>query len=42
MIEDIGMAPKGSFLVTLNVVSLYPNIYIADSIAACAAGLELF
>ena len=30
MIEGIKTAPKGSFLVTLDVVSLYPNIPIAD------------
>ena len=42
MLSDLGNAPKGSFLVTLDVVSLYPNIPIADSIAACASGLENF
>ena len=40
MLNDLGKAPKGSFLVTLDVVSLYPNIPIAESISACAAGLE--
>ena len=42
MLNDLGKVPKGSFLVTLDVVSLYPNIPIADSISACAAGLESF
>ena len=42
MIEGIKTAPKGSFLVTLDVVSLYPNIPIADSISACAAGLNTY
>ena len=42
MLNDIGTVPKVSFLVTLDVVSLYPNIPIADSISACAAGLEEF
>ena len=41
MIEEIGTVPKGSFLVTLDV-SLYPNMPIAESIAACAAGLAEF
>ena len=40
MLNDIGTVPKGSFLVTLDVVCLYPNIPIAESISACAAGLE--
>ena len=42
MLNDLGKVPKGLFLVTLDVVSLYPNIPIADSISACAAGLESF
>ena len=42
MIEGIKTAPKGSFLITLDVVSLYPNIPIADSISACAAGLNTY
>ena len=42
LIDGIAPVPKHSFLVILEVVSLYPNIPISDSIAACAAGLAEF